>query len=59
MDNLRKAHMGNYGLMLSLLGFLEGGLHVKKLADRVIDSCEFVCRSNPKLSTDFDLVGVR
>lgn len=40
MDNLRKAHMGNYSLMLSLLGFLEGGLHVKKLADRVIDSCE-------------------
>lgn len=40
MDNLRKAHMGNYSLMLSLLGFLERGLHVKKLADRVIDSCE-------------------
>ncbi|KAG9104343.1 hypothetical protein FRC06_003389 [Ceratobasidium sp. 370] len=42
MDNLRKAHMGNYGLMLSLLGCLEGGLHVKKLADRVIDSCDHV-----------------
>ena len=41
MDNLRKAHMGNYGLVLSLLGCLEDGLHVKKLADRVIDSCEF------------------
>ncbi|CAE7136772.1 unnamed protein product [Rhizoctonia solani] len=42
MDNLRKAHMGNYGLILSLLGCLEGGLHVKKLADRVIDSCDHV-----------------
>jgi hypothetical protein len=59
MDNLRKAHMGNYGLMLSLLGFLEGGLHVKKLTDRVIDSCEFMRRSTLKLSADLDLVGVR
>lgn len=42
MDSLRKAHMGNYGLILSLLGCLEGGLHVKKLADRVIDSCELI-----------------
>ncbi|CAE6502206.1 unnamed protein product [Rhizoctonia solani] len=42
MDNLRKAHMGNYGLILSLLGSLEGGLYVKKLADRVIDSCDHV-----------------
>ncbi|QRW17895.1 paladin [Rhizoctonia solani] len=42
MDNLRKAHMGNYGLVLSLLGCLEDGLHVKKLADRVIDSCDHV-----------------
>ncbi|KAG8764126.1 hypothetical protein FRC11_004614 [Ceratobasidium sp. 423] len=42
MDNLRKAHMGNYGLVLSLLGCLEGGLHVKKLADRVVDSCDHV-----------------
>lgn len=42
MDNLRKAHMGNYGLILSLLGCLEDGLHVKKLADRVIDSCDHV-----------------
>ncbi|KAG9102429.1 hypothetical protein FS749_000019 [Ceratobasidium sp. UAMH 11750] len=42
MDSLRKAHMGNYGLILSLLGCLEGGLHVKKLADRVIDSCDHV-----------------
>ncbi|KAG8783281.1 hypothetical protein FRC12_019885 [Ceratobasidium sp. 428] len=42
MDNLRKAHMGNYGLILSLLGCLEGGLHVKKLADKVIDSCDHV-----------------
>ncbi|KAJ1307486.1 hypothetical protein OPQ81_001585 [Rhizoctonia solani] len=42
MDSLRKAHMGNYGLILSLLGCLEDGLHVKKFADRVIDSCDHV-----------------
>jgi hypothetical protein len=39
LNNLRKAHMGNYGVVLSLLGCLEQGLKTKKLADRVIDSC--------------------
>lgn len=37
LDNLRKAHMGNYGVILSLLGCLDDGLQAKKLVDRVID----------------------
>lgn len=39
LTNLRKSYMGNYGVILSLLGCLEHGLKAKKLADRVIDSC--------------------
>jgi hypothetical protein len=39
MDNLRKASHGNYGIILSLLGCLDNGLIVKRLVDRVIDSC--------------------
>ncbi|KIP04476.1 hypothetical protein PHLGIDRAFT_75887 [Phlebiopsis gigantea 11061_1 CR5-6] len=42
LNNLRKAHMGNYGIILSLLGCLEQGLMAKKLVDRVIDSCDQV-----------------
>jgi len=38
-DNLRKAAHGNYGIILSLLGCLENGLAVKRLVDKVIDSC--------------------
>ena len=40
LESLRKAHMGNYGIVLSLLGCLDHGLKSKKLVDRVIDSCE-------------------
>lgn len=40
LESLRKAHMGNYGIILSLLGCLDHGLKSKKLVDRVIDSCE-------------------
>lgn len=40
MDNLRKAHAGNYGIILSLLGCLDRGVSTKQLVDRVIDSCE-------------------
>lgn len=40
LNNLRKAHMGSYGIILSLLGCLEQGLMAKKLVDRVIDSCK-------------------
>ncbi|THH21421.1 hypothetical protein EW146_g157 [Bondarzewia mesenterica] len=42
LDNLRKAHMGNYGIIQSLLGCLDHGLHAKKLVDKVIDSCDLV-----------------
>ncbi|KAI0052293.1 hypothetical protein FA95DRAFT_1553613 [Auriscalpium vulgare] len=42
LDNLRKAHMGNYGVILSLLGCLDDGLKAKKLVDKVIDSCDHV-----------------
>ncbi|TFY62986.1 hypothetical protein EVJ58_g3511 [Rhodofomes roseus] len=41
-ESLRKAHMGNYGIILSLLGCLDHGLKSKKLVDRVIDSCDQV-----------------
>ncbi|EPT01640.1 hypothetical protein FOMPIDRAFT_1119753 [Fomitopsis schrenkii] len=42
LESLRKAHMGNYGIILSLLGCLDHGLKSKKLVDRVIDSCDQV-----------------
>ncbi|KAF9526356.1 inositol hexakisphosphate-domain-containing protein [Crepidotus variabilis] len=38
LENLRKAYVGNFGVILSLLGCLEHGLHAKRLVDRVIDS---------------------
>lgn len=41
MESLRKSLMGNYSVILSLLGCLEHGVSTKKLVDRVIDSCEF------------------
>lgn len=41
LDNLRKAHMGNYGAILSLLGCLDHGLQSKKLVDRVIDDSAY------------------
>lgn len=39
LDNLRKAYLGNYSIILSLLGCLDHGLEAKRLVDRVIDSC--------------------
>ncbi|TFY82418.1 hypothetical protein EWM64_g1600 [Hericium alpestre] len=42
LDNLRKAHMGNYGIILSLLGCLDHGLKAKKLVDSIIDACDHV-----------------
>ena len=42
LENLRKAHRGNYGVILSLLGCLDHGLQAKKLVDRVIDTCMFL-----------------
>jgi hypothetical protein len=40
LDALRKAHMGNYGIILSLLGCLDDGMKAKKLVDKVLDSCK-------------------
>ncbi|KAH9928428.1 inositol hexakisphosphate-domain-containing protein [Amylocystis lapponica] len=63
LDSLRKAHMGNYGVILSLLGCLDHGLKSKKLVDRVIDSCDhvtnlrediFVSRVKYSLTTTMD-----
>lgn len=34
--------MGNYGVILSLLGCLDDGLNTKRLVDRVIDASEYV-----------------
>ena len=34
--------MGNYGIVLSLLGCLEHGIRAKKLVDKVIDVCEYL-----------------
>ncbi|KAF8199666.1 inositol hexakisphosphate-domain-containing protein [Pholiota molesta] len=42
LENLRKAYMGNYGIILSLLGCLDQGLQAKKLVDRVIDATDQV-----------------
>lgn len=42
LESLRKAHMGNYGVILSLLGCLDHGLKSKKLVDRIIDTCDHV-----------------
>ncbi|KAI0317069.1 inositol hexakisphosphate-domain-containing protein [Amylostereum chailletii] len=42
LENLRKAHMGTYGIILSLLGCLDDGLKAKKLVDKVIDACDHV-----------------
>ena len=38
-DGLLKSAQGDYSVILTLLGILEHGLSVKKLVDRVIDSC--------------------
>ncbi|KIM67616.1 hypothetical protein SCLCIDRAFT_1210267 [Scleroderma citrinum Foug A] len=42
LENLRKAHQGNYSVILSLLGCLDQGLQSKRLVDRVIDTCDHV-----------------
>ncbi|KAG6332100.1 hypothetical protein ID866_6987 [Astraeus odoratus] len=42
LENLRKAHQGNYSVILSLLGLLDHGLQAKRLVDRVIDTCDHV-----------------
>lgn len=42
LENLRKAHQGNYSVILSLLGCLDQGLQSKRLVDRVIDTCAYL-----------------
>ncbi|KAJ7649811.1 inositol hexakisphosphate-domain-containing protein [Roridomyces roridus] len=42
LESLRKAHMGSYGVILSLLGCLDHGLQAKRLVDRVIDATDQV-----------------
>jgi hypothetical protein len=41
LENLRKAHQGNYGVILSLLGCLDHGLRAKKLVDKVIEASAY------------------
>lgn len=42
LDRLRKGHMGNYQMILSLLSSLDNGRQMKRLVDRVIDACDAV-----------------
>ncbi|KAL0953290.1 hypothetical protein HGRIS_004539 [Hohenbuehelia grisea] len=42
LESLRKAHLGNYGVILSLLGLLDHGLQAKKLVDHIIDATDQV-----------------
>ncbi|KAF5341719.1 hypothetical protein D9611_001925 [Ephemerocybe angulata] len=42
LESLRKAYLGNYGVIQSLLGCLDYGLQSKKLVDRVIDTTDQV-----------------
>jgi len=42
LENMRKAHLGNYGVILSLLGCLDHGLQAKRLVDRVIDASAYI-----------------
>ncbi|KAI0649419.1 inositol hexakisphosphate-domain-containing protein [Trametes meyenii] len=52
LEALRKAHMGNYGVILSLLGCLEHGLKAKKLVDKVIDVCDHVVNLREDIFTN-------
>lgn len=42
LEQLRKAHMGNYQVVLSLLSSLDHGRQMKRLVDQVIDTCDAV-----------------
>ncbi|PCH42051.1 hypothetical protein WOLCODRAFT_119866, partial [Wolfiporia cocos MD-104 SS10] len=52
LESLRKAYMGNYGIILSLLGCLDHGLQSKKLVDRIIDSCDHVTNLREDIFTN-------
>lgn len=54
LDDLRKAHMGNYSVVLSLLGCLENGPMAKKLVDRIIDDCTYSVRK--KKGTEIEVM---
>ena len=42
LEHLRRAHMGNYQIVLSLLSSLDHGRQMKRLVDHVIDACDAV-----------------
>ncbi|TFK28151.1 hypothetical protein FA15DRAFT_753712 [Coprinopsis marcescibilis] len=42
LESLRKAYLGNYGIIQSLLGCLDHGPYVKRLVDKVIDTTDQV-----------------
>ncbi|ORX37949.1 inositol hexakisphosphate-domain-containing protein [Kockovaella imperatae] len=42
LEQLRRAHMGNYQIVLSLLSSLDHGRQMKQLVDQIIDSCDAV-----------------
>ncbi|KAI0360175.1 hypothetical protein OH77DRAFT_1394828 [Trametes cingulata] len=52
LEALRKAYMGNYGVILSLLGCLEHGIKAKKLVDKVIDVCDHVVNLREDIFTN-------
>jgi hypothetical protein len=61
LEQLRKAHMGNYQIVLALLSSLDNGREIKRLVDDVIDSCKFgflvsPSPSNYRLTTPGDTV---
>jgi hypothetical protein len=40
LEQLLKAHMGNYQIVLSLLSSLDHGRQMKRLVDQIIDCCK-------------------
>ncbi|KAH7106320.1 inositol hexakisphosphate-domain-containing protein [Auriculariales sp. MPI-PUGE-AT-0066] len=42
MDSLRKALLGNYGVVLSLIGCIDNGLETKRVVDEAVDLCDQV-----------------
>lgn len=42
LESLRRAHMGNYQVVLSLLSSLDHGRELKRLVDIIIDNCDQV-----------------
>lgn len=46
VEQLRRAHMGNYQIVLSLLSSLDNGRSFKRLVDQVIDACNYLLSRN-------------